>query len=217
MAKTLPTKDYPLATPNWLPGLQRLWPFSSSRPTNNARRVARGNNGQVGETQRNNGFFATGQAKSAISNKNPRIFHITHVDNLPGSVMLFAVGKGHDDYGGGQTDIVHLVSTVDQAATLGRRWAFTDRHAELRHALFYNQLSDLGEVPWPVMAKGYWKEEKEERQLETALKFLKTKPESTGDLDLVSELIEGFETPVWYGTSGNGPLGNDPRQRRNRC
>jgi hypothetical protein len=61
----------------------------------------------------------------------------------PRSVMLFAVSKGHQDYKGGQETIVHLVSTVGRAVALGRAWAFTDRHAELGHALHFDDLSKL--------------------------------------------------------------------------
>ena len=84
----------------------------------------------------------------------------------PRSVMLFAVHKGHQDYGGGQESIVHLVSTVSLATGLGRAWAFTDRHAELAHALYFDTSRDLAEVPWPVMSQTYWRDVKEERQAE---------------------------------------------------
>lgn len=153
---------------------------------------------------------------------NPPIFHITHVDNLPGilregglwcdaeraarslvntnighshikerrlrrsvptatgrtlgqyvpfnfcsrSIMLYAVHRGHQDYDGGQDDIVHLVTTVRRAVEVARGWAFTDRHAELAHALYYDNLDSLSEVPWEVMTKTYWSDVKEERQAE---------------------------------------------------
>jgi hypothetical protein len=153
---------------------------------------------------------------------NPRIFHITHVENLggilregglwcdaqriarglvstnigythikgrrlrrpvntttggmlgdyvpfnfcPRSVMLLAVQRGHKDYQDGQENVVHLVSSVDDAVALGRPWAFTDRHAELAHALHFDDLRHLSEVPWPVMGMKYWSQVKEERQAE---------------------------------------------------
>jgi len=155
---------------------------------------------------------------------NPRIFHITHVKNLPGilherclwsdaerrrqtltttnighnhikdrrlrrpvpvaaggmlgdyvpfyfcsrSVMLYVVSRGHQDYGGGQDDIVHLVSSVDTAERQRRPWAFTDRHAELGHALYFDDRSKLREVDWNVMPLEWWSESdvKERRQAE---------------------------------------------------
>lgn len=84
----------------------------------------------------------------------------------PRSVMLYRVHKGHQDYVGGQENIVHLVSTVSRATALGRPWAFTDRHAELAHALHFDDLGRLSEVPWHVMSQTYWQEVGEERQAE---------------------------------------------------
>lgn len=155
---------------------------------------------------------------------NPRIFHITHVNNLPSivqdgglhsdseriaravattnighkhikqrrlrrdvpvaahgklgdyvpfyfcsrSVMLYVVYRGHDDYAGGQDDIVHLVSSVNTAVGLGSPWAFTERHAELGHALYFEDVAKLAEVDWTVMPLTYWSESdvKERRQAE---------------------------------------------------
>jgi hypothetical protein len=153
---------------------------------------------------------------------DPRIFHITHVENLAGilregglwcdaerirrglattniglkriksrrlnrpvtttaggmlgdyvpfnfcnrSVMLYSICRGHEDYGGGQDAIVHLVSRVSTATSLGRPWAFSDRHAELGQALHFDDLQRLGEVPWSVMDLRYWQEFREERQAE---------------------------------------------------
>jgi hypothetical protein len=76
----------------------------------------------------------------------------------PRSVMLYVVNKGHTDYGGGQEEIVHLASTARTAIATGRPWAFTDRHAELGHAAYYDDLGYLGEVDWSVMPRVYWKE-----------------------------------------------------------
>jgi hypothetical protein len=84
----------------------------------------------------------------------------------PRSVMLYVVSRGHQDYGGGQEGVVHLVSTVSKAVALGRPWAFTDRHAELGHALHFDDLARLDEVPWHVMPMRVWPSVKEERQAE---------------------------------------------------
>lgn len=156
---------------------------------------------------------------------DPSIFHITHIDNLPGilaagclysdsacrggaaaptnigyshikqrrltrtvscaaqgnlgdyvpfnfcsrSVMLFAVSKGHADYNGGQTRVLHLRSTATTAIALGQPWAFTDRHAEVAHALYSDDLNRLGDVDWSVMPLTYWAvppEVREKRQAE---------------------------------------------------
>lgn len=72
----------------------------------------------------------------------------------------------HPDYVGGQENIVHLVSTVSRAIASGHAWAFTDRHAELAHALHFDDLRKLNEVAWHVMSERYWGAVKEERQAE---------------------------------------------------
>lgn len=69
------------------------------------------------------------------------------------SVMLYVLSRGHEDYSGGQDEILHLVSSVDSAIATGRRWAFTDRHADLAYARYFNNKADLKEVDWPVMPK----------------------------------------------------------------
>jgi hypothetical protein len=76
----------------------------------------------------------------------------------PRSVMLFAVNKGHPDYGGGQDEIVHLRSTARTAISTGRPWAFTDRHAELNYAAYHDDLDDLDDINWDVMSTRYWAE-----------------------------------------------------------
>jgi hypothetical protein len=86
----------------------------------------------------------------------------------PRSVMLFVIARGHQDYHGGQGDIVHLVSSVNTAVALGKPWAFTDRHADLGYASYFDSLDKLGEVDWSVMPLTYWAndETKEKRQAE---------------------------------------------------
>jgi hypothetical protein len=84
----------------------------------------------------------------------------------PRSVMLYVINRGHEDYRGGQDEIVHLVSRVSQVMSCRRPWAFTDRHADLAYAEYYDDLDDLVEVPWNAMPEIYWTAVKEERQAE---------------------------------------------------
>lgn len=74
----------------------------------------------------------------------------------PRSVMLFVVSRGHQDYGGGQDEIVHLVSSVDTANALVKPWAFTDQHADLAYASYFNSRAKLNEVDWNVMPLAQW-------------------------------------------------------------
>jgi len=144
--------------------------------------------------------------------ENPRIYHITHVDNLVSicregrlwcdshrtlnglqstnigyshikqrrmrrrvmkaaggcvgdyvpfyfcnrSIMLYVISCGHDDYKGGQSKIVHLVSSVEKAVATGRPWTFTNGHAELAYTSFFDDLADLDKVDWTVMDVRRW-------------------------------------------------------------
>lgn len=129
------------------------------------------------------------------------------------SVMLCAIWRGHDNYNGGQDEIVHLVSSVNTAAALGKPWAFTDRHADLRYAIYFNSLNKLNEVDWNVMPLKYWADTddtREKRQAEflvhdsfpwSAVERIGVK--STAVAAKVQALLPGGSPPValqpqWY-------------------
>jgi hypothetical protein len=82
------------------------------------------------------------------------------------SVMLFVVSHGHQDYAGGQENILHLVSSVHTAVALNQPWAFTDLHADLGYATYFTDLAKLSEVNWNVMPLTYWSAVKDTRQAE---------------------------------------------------
>ncbi len=82
------------------------------------------------------------------------------------SVMLYVVHRGHDNYTGGQEDIVHLVSRVRTATGLGKPWTFTDKHAELAYANYFTSLDDLIQIDWSVMPLTYWRNVVARRQAE---------------------------------------------------
>ncbi|HKY39077.1 MAG TPA: DUF4433 domain-containing protein [Polyangiaceae bacterium] len=82
----------------------------------------------------------------------------------PRSVMLYVVARGHEDYAGGQDEIVHLVSSVSTAIALGKAWAFTDLHADLGYATYYSSLDKLSEVDWTVMPLTYWASDDDTKQ-----------------------------------------------------
>ncbi len=87
----------------------------------------------------------------------------------PRSVMLCSIFyKNVAGYGGDQSSIIHLVSTITTATRCGRDWAFTDRHAELAYALYYDKLAELDRVNWSVMRLNDWRgqEKKETKQAE---------------------------------------------------
>lgn len=60
--------------------------------------------------------------------------------------------------------------TKSAASRSGQPWAFSDRHAELAHALHFEDLSFLAEIDWSAMSKTYWSDVKEVRQAEFLVK-----------------------------------------------
>lgn len=71
----------------------------------------------------------------------------------PRSVMLYIISVGAVE---GYDDVIHLVSTIEMATKVGKPWAFTDRHADLGYARYFQRLSDLKEVDWDVMPQRQW-------------------------------------------------------------
>jgi len=103
------------------------------------------------------------------------------------SIMLYVISRGHEDYNDGQRSVIHLVSSVESAVATGRPWAFTNRHAELGYADYFDALERLDEVDWSVMPLRQWggdDEVKERRQAEFLVheRFPWTAVESIGVL-----------------------------------
>lgn len=78
----------------------------------------------------------------------------------PRSPMLYVIHHGgNPEYDGGQTPIVHFVSSVEAvaAARPALRWLFTDGHAEVALSDYYDDVRKLDEViDWDVMRSTYW-------------------------------------------------------------
>jgi hypothetical protein len=83
------------------------------------------------------------------------------------SVMLFPIHRNSvAGYADGQEPIVHLVSSIDKVTASGRPWAFTDRHADVAYARYFDDLAHLSAINWSAMPLPYWSAVKEERQAE---------------------------------------------------
>ena len=72
------------------------------------------------------------------------------------SIMLYVISQGHENYAGGQSDVVHLVSSVRTAVATGRPWAFTNGHAEMAYTDYFDDLAALDQVDWKVMPLRQW-------------------------------------------------------------
>jgi hypothetical protein len=75
----------------------------------------------------------------------------------PRSPMLYTINHGNVlDYQRGQTSVVHLVSTIQIIAEAGIPFVFTDAHAVVAYASFYNSIADLDNVDWELMTSNLW-------------------------------------------------------------
>jgi hypothetical protein len=72
------------------------------------------------------------------------------------SPMLCAIHNGRVNCEGGQNAIIHLVSTAQQVASMGRRFVFTNGHGIMSYTDFYDDLAQLGEVDWDMITAKYW-------------------------------------------------------------
>jgi len=75
----------------------------------------------------------------------------------PRSVMLHSIWRGLvEGYSGGQGEVVHLVSAIEEATDLGRPWAFTNLHAELWEAEYFDDLTELDQLRWEIIRSDSW-------------------------------------------------------------
>jgi GrpB-like predicted nucleotidyltransferase (UPF0157 family) len=52
--------------------------------------------------------------------------------------------------------VLYLVSTVEAVVSSGLGFVFTDGHAVMSPSEYYEYLSDLDEIDWPLMSATYW-------------------------------------------------------------
>ncbi|MFP4204125.1 MAG: DUF4433 domain-containing protein [Opitutales bacterium] len=72
------------------------------------------------------------------------------------SPMLYAIRGGQVEGYSGQKDILFLQSTAERVAGAGVEFAFTNGHAVIQYAEFFDRLSDLDQVPWDAVQTRYW-------------------------------------------------------------
>lgn len=79
------------------------------------------------------------------------------------SPMLYALHRNQvAGYSGGQTPILHLVTSVARLAETGHRFVFTDGHATMSFSRFFTDPADLDSIDWSVMQGQYWNDTPED-------------------------------------------------------
>lgn len=89
------------------------------------------------------------------------------------SPMLYVIHQGNDPevVQTRQEDIVYIVSSIEALQSACCRFVFTDRHALLAYAQFYNSAQDLNKLNWDIIKTEQWgrqygQERKEIKQAE---------------------------------------------------
>lgn len=74
------------------------------------------------------------------------------------SPMLYVIYKGNNPevIPTDQQDIVYLVSSIEALQANNCRFVFTDRHAQLEYAAFYNRAEDLNKLSWEIIKSDQW-------------------------------------------------------------
>ena len=80
----------------------------------------------------------------------------------PRSPMLFAIHRGAVHGAPEQSQIVHLVTDVGRILSAHRPFVFTDGHAAIAYARFFNNVTGLSEVDLPLMKERYWADTQED-------------------------------------------------------
>ncbi len=79
----------------------------------------------------------------------------------PRSVMLYVIWKRPDELGykGGQDEVVHLVSSVEDAVATGQPVAFSASNAGARYTTFYQDIRMMDRVlKWDAIKASDWRE-----------------------------------------------------------
>lgn len=81
----------------------------------------------------------------------------------PRSPMLFALHRNQvEGYSGGQTPIIHLVTSIARLTETGHQFVYSDGHATMSFSRFFTDVTDLDQIDWPVMREQYWNDTPED-------------------------------------------------------
>lgn len=76
--------------------------------------------------------------------------------------MLYTISRGNVSCDGGQSSIVHLVSTIQLVRKNAHAFVFSDGHGIMTLTDFYDDLGELDKVDWNVMQSRYWNDTQED-------------------------------------------------------
>jgi ssDNA thymidine ADP-ribosyltransferase, DarT len=78
------------------------------------------------------------------------------------SPMLYTINRGNVPCDGGQSALLHLVTTAQAVEQAGLGFAFTDGHGIMSYTQFFDDLARLDEIDWPLIGSRYWSDTSED-------------------------------------------------------
>jgi len=79
------------------------------------------------------------------------------------SPMLLQLKTGQvKGYNEGQEPLLYLVSTVQEIATQGLNFVYSDGHGVVAYTKWYDDLKDLDKVDWSIVDQHYWSDNSED-------------------------------------------------------
>jgi len=93
----------------------------------------------------------------------------------PLSVMLLNLKTGHvDGYKEGQAPLIYLTTTVQRVENAACRFVFSDGHGLATFTNWYDDLAQLDQVDWELVAARYWADQRDDndRQRRKQAEFL---------------------------------------------
>ena len=74
------------------------------------------------------------------------------------SPMLFVINQANDPevIKTPQHEIIYLVTTLQKLQKYNCKFVFTDRHAKLAYAKFYNDINDINKLNWDIINSQQW-------------------------------------------------------------
>jgi hypothetical protein len=74
------------------------------------------------------------------------------------SPMLYVIAQANDPevIRTPQNEIIYLVSSLEKLKEHSCKFVFTDRHAKLAYAKFYNQVQDVNKLNWNIIKSAEW-------------------------------------------------------------
>lgn len=142
MAASKPRYIFRILHRDNLPWLLRHGLTSRNHPQQNPHYVNIGNRDLIGKRAQR----AVPIAPHGVLDDYVPFYFCTH------SVMLYNIHTGRvEGVQCGQGEVIYVVSSIERLEEVGVRYLFTDRHAYVSNAAYFDDPNDLEKLDWPLI------------------------------------------------------------------